>query len=56
MRFLLLVGWDREAVRRGAGSSLRGPCRLRPPPPAALWFGKDAVVAWDPAMTPWLIE
>lgn len=32
-----------------------------PPPPAdtpaaALWFGKDAVVAWEPALKPWLLE
>lgn len=22
----------------------------------ALWFGRDALVAWEPTLTPWLIE
>ena len=23
---------------------------------AGLWFGKDALVSWDPTLTPWVVE
>lgn len=29
---------------------------LRSALPAALWFGKDGLVAWEPTIAPWLVE
>lgn len=41
----------------GPAASMPAPTRVCPLPwSAELWFGKDALVAWEPTLTPWIVE